>query len=264
MSGYTPVFRAVFDGTLHGRWPQTGVWLALLAMSDRHGNIDRSPQAIASDIGIGVDQLLECIAEFCAPDPMSRTREFDGRRLELIDPVRPWGWRVLNHGKYREKARKAAFDADRTASGADAARKREARRQQAGADALCPDASRAGPPSDTDTDTDPSISRGMGAPGIGTPGGLNAQAFARWEAYLRDLGREMNLHTRAAAQRKLVAMGDHAAQAATVEHCIANGWKTLNPIRDSGRGVGGRRRTRFEELTEGRTKEDDDDDTFGV
>lgn len=124
MAGYTPVFSSIFDGTLHGKWPQTGVWLALLAMTDRHGCIDRTPQAIASDIGISVDELTNCIAQFMAPDPMSRTRDCEGRRLVLIDPERAWGWRVVNHGRYREKARLQAKDSARTESGADAARKR--------------------------------------------------------------------------------------------------------------------------------------------
>lgn len=128
MSGYVPVFRTVFDGTLHGRWPHTGLWLALLAMADKQGRIDRSPQAIASDIGIPVEELMACIAEFCGPDPMSRTRENEGRRLELIDPLRPWGWRVINHAEYRERARlmgKAERECD---TGANAARLRDRRR----------------------------------------------------------------------------------------------------------------------------------------
>ena len=54
-----------------------------------------------------------------------------------------------------------------------------------------------------------------------------------------------------------------ATQAATVEHCIANGWKTLNPIRDHGHAPGGRRKTRYEELTGGRSSAtEDDDDPF--
>lgn len=122
MSGYTPVFRSVFDGTLHGRWPQTGVWLALLAMADRHGCVDRTPEAIASDIGIPSDELVRCLQEFCEPDRRSRTQECDGRRLVLISPERSWGWRVVNHAAYREKARKAAFDAERVASGENARR----------------------------------------------------------------------------------------------------------------------------------------------
>ena len=149
MAGYTPVFSSVFDGTLHGKWPQTGVWLALLAMADRHGCIDRTPQAIASDIGIQVGELIVCIDEFMQPDPMSRTRDCDGRRLVLIDPDRPWGWRLVNHARYREKARLQAKDSERTTSGADAQRKRESR--------MSPDVPRSPPGSpspDSDSDSD--------------------------------------------------------------------------------------------------------------
>jgi hypothetical protein len=151
VSGYTPVFSSVFDGTLHGRWPHTGVWLCLLAMTDRHGHIDRAPRAIASDIGIDVPVLLECIADFCAPDPDSRTAESDGRRMELIDPERPWGWRIVNHGKYREKARKASFDAQRVADGRNA--ERLAERRKAEKDPTRPDATRADPHSDSNSDS---------------------------------------------------------------------------------------------------------------
>lgn len=149
MAGYTPVFSSVFDGTLHGKWPQTGVWLALLAMADRHGCIDRTPQAIASDIGIQVGELIVCIEEFMQPDPMSRTRDCEGRRLVPIDQERPWGWRLVNHGRYREKARLQAKDSERTRSGADAERKRESR--------ASPDVPRSPPPStspDSDSDKD--------------------------------------------------------------------------------------------------------------
>lgn len=152
MSGYTPVFSSVFDGTLHGRWPHTGVWVCLLAMADKHGCVDMVPRKIASDIGIEVEELLACIADFCAPDPDSRTIENDGRRLELIDVGRPWGWRILNHGKYREKARKAASDAERVASGAEAERKRQERLSRDVP--RCPDAYPAVPPSDSDSDSD--------------------------------------------------------------------------------------------------------------
>jgi len=160
VSGYTPVFSTVFDGTLHGRWPHTGIWVCLLAMADRHGCIDKAPRAIASDIGCEVAVLLECIADFCAADPDSRTAESDGRRMELIDPARPWGWRLVNHGKYREKARKAASDSERVASGREAERKRKERESRDVP--RCPAESRSVPPSDSDTDSN--IDKGTKVP----------------------------------------------------------------------------------------------------
>jgi hypothetical protein len=81
--GYTPVFSSVLDGTLHGRWPHTGVWLCMLSQCDFRGEIDMVPKLLASKIGVSEQLLLECIEDFMAPDPGSRTGDLDGRRLEI-------------------------------------------------------------------------------------------------------------------------------------------------------------------------------------
>jgi hypothetical protein len=127
MSGYAPVFQSVFTGTLHGRWPDTGLWLCLIAMADKNGELDVTPQYIASTTGLQLQDVVECMARFCEPDPYSRTPDCEGRRLVLLEPPRPWGWRIVNRVKYREKARLMSKDATRTATGADAARKRDER-----------------------------------------------------------------------------------------------------------------------------------------
>lgn len=108
MTGYTPVFRSVFEGSLCGKYPDTAAWLILLALADKNGHVDSTPQFISAVTGMPVDDLLQCINRFMEPDPHSRTTDNEGRRLELIDPDRAWGWRIVNHGKYREKARQAA------------------------------------------------------------------------------------------------------------------------------------------------------------
>lgn len=142
--GYTPVFDSVFQGSLCGHYPETAAWLFLLALADKNGHVDSSPHYISAITGMPVEDLEACIAKFCGPDDKSRTTDNDGRRLELIDPARPWGWKILNHSKYREKARKAAYDAARVEDGRNAERMRNRRR---------PDATRADPPSDADADT---------------------------------------------------------------------------------------------------------------
>ena len=86
----------------------------MLCLVDKHGRIDKTPQAIAASIGIAVDELCPIIDELCKPDPNSRSQEMEGRRLALIDPARTWGWQVVNHLKYREKARLAAKNAKET------------------------------------------------------------------------------------------------------------------------------------------------------
>jgi hypothetical protein len=156
-------------------------------MADKNGNIDKVPRAIAADIGIDLPTLLECIADFCAPDPDSRSAESDGRRLELLDPARPWGWRIVNHGRYREKARKAMRQIEATASGRDAERKRVERERarpamsgdvqtspaKSGADRLSDS------DSDTDTDTDSKKVPSEPCPAGRDPGEV-ARVFDHW------------------------------------------------------------------------------------
>ena len=149
MAGYTPVFDSVFHGTLCGRWPTLPVWLTILPMADKNGHIDMTYTAMSALTGWPIDLLKQAIAELMAPDPESRTDANEGRRLELLDPHRSWGWRVVNHEKYREKARKSAYDAERVSSGRDAERKRAER-----AVPRCPAPSRAVPLSDSDANTD--------------------------------------------------------------------------------------------------------------
>lgn len=153
MSGYTPVFRSVFQGSLCGQYPDTAAWLFLLALADKNGHVDMTPQYISAITGMPVDELVGCIDRFMRPDPASRGQEEEGRRLLPIDPARSWGWVIVNHGKYREKARKATYDAQRVEDGRNAQRMRD-RRETTRDDPTRPDATSAHPPSDSDANTD--------------------------------------------------------------------------------------------------------------
>jgi hypothetical protein len=71
----------------------------LSACADREGRFHAQTEATLGRLAnIPADQVLSAIAELEAPDPQSRTKEFDGRRIEKI----PGGWRVLNYEKYRD------------------------------------------------------------------------------------------------------------------------------------------------------------------
>jgi hypothetical protein len=134
MSGYVPLFESIATGTLYGRWPDIGLWPIVLALSDKHGVLDVTPHYLAGVTGLPVQDVAACMERFCAPDPYSRTKTEGGARLRLIDAHRDWGWVVVNHAKYREKARLMAKDSARTESGQDAERKRRER----GGDSPCP------------------------------------------------------------------------------------------------------------------------------
>jgi len=120
VSGYTPVFDTVFNGTLCGKWPDLPVWLSILPLSDWQGHIDMTPQAIAKVTGWPIDLLLQGIQGLMEPDADSRSQDEEGRRLVPLDPARKWGWRVVNIQKYRRLASGQNHSANQVADGRNA------------------------------------------------------------------------------------------------------------------------------------------------
>jgi hypothetical protein len=127
VSGYTPLFDSLTRGTLCGRWPDIGLWPIILSLADKNGEVDVTPLYIAGITGLAEQEVIACMQRFCQPDPYSRSQDAEGRRLELLDDHRNWGWHIVNHGKYREKARLAAKNARDVEAGKEAERKRNAR-----------------------------------------------------------------------------------------------------------------------------------------
>jgi hypothetical protein len=96
---FTKLFNSITESTI---WvaPDTHriTFIAMLAMADQHGRIWGSIPGLANRARVPVEDARAAIASFLAPDPDSRTKDFEGRRIEEIDG----GWRLLNHAKYRE------------------------------------------------------------------------------------------------------------------------------------------------------------------
>lgn len=97
MSGYTKLFGSILDSTV---WQTPGhvrlTWITMLAMADRDGVVEASVPGLAIRAGVSRPECEQALALFLAPDPDSRTPDFDGRRIEKVEG----GWRVLNHGRY--------------------------------------------------------------------------------------------------------------------------------------------------------------------
>lgn len=101
MAGYTKLFGSILDSTVWEASPEIRiVWITMLAMADRDGNVEASVPGLAKRAAVDRAYVEQALALFTAPDPDSRTKDFEGRRIEEIDG----GWHLLNHGKYREKA----------------------------------------------------------------------------------------------------------------------------------------------------------------
>ena len=99
--GYTKLFSSIVTSTIWVESDRTRiVWITMLAMADRNGEIQASIPGLARLAGVPIPDCEEALAKFIAPDPYSRTPDDEGRRVEKIEG----GWALLNHAKYREMA----------------------------------------------------------------------------------------------------------------------------------------------------------------
>jgi hypothetical protein len=111
---YGKVFDSIYDGTLYGHWEAIVTMQQFIVLATPDGVVDMTPQAIAARTSIPLDIITKGIRVLEEPDPYTRTPGEDGRRIVLMDSHRPWGWRLVNHGKYaRLRNIKEKREADR-------------------------------------------------------------------------------------------------------------------------------------------------------
>ena len=97
--GYTKLFQKILDSTIWREDDKTRiVWITLLAMSDQDGIVDAPLPNIADRARVDIPACKAALEKFLAPEPYSRTTEFDGRRIEMAGNV----YKILNHKKYRD------------------------------------------------------------------------------------------------------------------------------------------------------------------
>lgn len=96
---FTKLFRSILQSTLWVSQPHhvRVVWIAMLAMADRHGVVAASIPGLASEAHVTIPECEEALQVFLSPDKYSRTKDHDGRRITEIDG----GWQLINHAKYR-------------------------------------------------------------------------------------------------------------------------------------------------------------------
>jgi hypothetical protein len=95
---FTKLFSSITESTVWCEPDRTRlVWICMLSMADRLGRVWASVPGLANRARVPVDDVRIAIETFLSPDPDSRTPDYEGRRIEVIDG----GWRLLNHEKYR-------------------------------------------------------------------------------------------------------------------------------------------------------------------
>jgi len=98
MAGYAKVFSDIVHSTVWREDVYTKVvWITMLVMSDRHGLVMASVPGLADAAKVTIDQCLSALNVLSSPDKYSRTKEFEGRRIDEVDG----GWLLLNYEKFR-------------------------------------------------------------------------------------------------------------------------------------------------------------------
>ena len=100
---YIKLFQSILTSTI---WNESNedriVWITLMALADKHGEIQGSIPGIARMANVDPDKCRAAFDKFLSEDPDSRSKTAGGRRLEVIDG----GWALINHQKYRAMASK--------------------------------------------------------------------------------------------------------------------------------------------------------------
>lgn len=99
MQNYTKLFHKILASSIWDEDDKTRiVWISMLASTDEMGIVRATPKYLARVARVDLESTLTALETFLAPDPDSLTADFDGRRIEVVEG----GWRLLNHGKYRD------------------------------------------------------------------------------------------------------------------------------------------------------------------
>jgi len=123
---YGKIFDSIYNGTLYGQWEALVTMQQFIVLADADGVVDMTPMAISARTSIPREIIDKGIDILGAPDKYTRTPGGDGRRIELIDEHRPWGWILVNYEHY-----KSLRDAD-TVRAQTRARVRKHRRKKLG------------------------------------------------------------------------------------------------------------------------------------
>jgi hypothetical protein len=98
---YGKVFAQMYEGTLAGHWQAIVTMQQLVVLATKDGVVDMTADAISRRTSIPLDIITVGLEHLAKPDPYSRTPGEDGKRIVPLDDHRPWGWKLVNHGKYR-------------------------------------------------------------------------------------------------------------------------------------------------------------------
>ena len=98
MPTFTKLFSDIVTSSLWSEDDKTRLlFVTMLAICDQHGEVYAALPGLARVANMDLPACEAAVAKLESPDPYSRTKEHEGRRIEKIDG----GWRILNYRKHR-------------------------------------------------------------------------------------------------------------------------------------------------------------------
>lgn len=98
---YVKLFNQILDSSIADNRKLRHFFTDLLLCSDPDGNVIMTPTAISKRIRADMEEVEWGLAELQKPDPMSLTKEHQGKRIIPLDG-HGYGWKILNYEMYRD------------------------------------------------------------------------------------------------------------------------------------------------------------------
>lgn len=110
---FAKIFSQIFDSSIAEDYNCRRMFMDLLILADATGGVDMTHEAISRRTNVPIEEVRRYIEELQRPDPPSRSKLEQGRRLIPLDSHRDWGWQIVNYGHYRkirdEEVRRSYF-----------------------------------------------------------------------------------------------------------------------------------------------------------
>ena len=237
-TGYTKLFSSIVTSTIWVESDRTRiVWITMLAMADKNGEIQASIPGLARLSGVPVPDCEEAITKFLAPDLYSRTPDDEGRRIEKIDG----GWALLNHLKYREMASredsKAATN-ERVRRFREKEKRNGVKRDVTGCNGMLTQDLHI---ADADAEADTKIKQAAPAAVVFFPASLDTPDFKTawqdWQAYRKERRLPAYKPKSIEGQLKALAEWGEPASVAAIRESIRNQWQGLFQPKQAANGA---------------------------
>jgi len=110
---FAKVFEQIYDSSIAEDYNCRRMFMDLLVLSDPTGCVDMTMEAISRRTNVPFVEVAKYVTQLCEPDPQSRSKLEEGKRLVPLDKNRDWGWKIVNYQHYRklkdEEARRSYF-----------------------------------------------------------------------------------------------------------------------------------------------------------